>query len=196
MDLELQKNISKMNKKNWKRWKRWKIDNKTKEYLINYYENINKYPTSYEINQLSNQFNVTDKNIKIFFQNRRQRNKKDIIDNKFEDDLYNLYENNIINKQFEKENEQILFKKSNLDYKKLCKIYILSIILKNLFYSQFNYIMNLNFSYFLIETNPDFYTDNEILNLLYLTIINDKKNNPNLTYKQIKKSILCVLQNI
>ena len=52
------------------------ITAKSKIYLNYYYNNINKYPTHNEKLNLCKKLNLTVKNVKIYFQNKRQRQLK------------------------------------------------------------------------------------------------------------------------
>ena len=95
-----------------KKWNRWIIHPLTKDYLIEYYENINQYPTKEELIVLSNKFNVTIRNINTFFQNRRHRSIEKPKKHKIKEEG---------EKQFERNQKDIL----NLIeyYKNLCLVF-------------------------------------------------------------------------
>ena len=52
---------------------RWNIPDDTKSYLIDYFNNVTKFPTKIELKYLADKFGVKIRQIRIFFQNRRQR---------------------------------------------------------------------------------------------------------------------------
>ena len=253
-----------------KKWKRWNIHSQTKDYLIEYYENISKYPTKEELIVLSNKFNVTIKNIKTFFQNRRQRNLENTCYKKFEtfenyennkQEIFNLieyyknlrivyplaklptfehflslqlqletnvlrnqineinefnsleknkesgisifdcicdaHEESVILEQFNKEDTEIIFKSMNLEYLSLENIYILSIALKKLFNSNFDYITNLNLSYIYLENSfpSQEMSSKFVSHLLEIMIENDKEYYKDESYDSIKMKMLGVLEN-
>ena len=249
-----------------KKWKRWNIHSQTKDYLIEYYENISKYPTKEQLIVLSNKFNVTIKNIKTFFQNRRQRNlentcykksetyenyennKQEIFNlieyhknlrlvfplaklptfehllslqlqlletnvlrnqiNSFEknkesgisifDCICDAHEESVILEQFNKEDTEIIFKSMNLEYLSLENIYILSIALKKLFNSNFDYITNLNLAYIYLENSfpSQEMSSKFVSHLLEIMIENDKEYYKDESYDSIKMKILGVLENL
>ena len=154
MDCKIQKTIVKSKQKEV-RWSRWKINDSTKERLVKYYDIINKYPSQNELKMLSDQFEICIKNIKTFFQNRRQRSKinnRDIInfedklniDDKYIESVYDYHETNIILEQFEKNDEDIQLNKLNLEYNELHYISIFSEQLENLYKIKFDYIADFN----------------------------------------------------
>ena len=141
-------------------WNRWKIDNNTKEKLIEYY-NTNKYPNQNELKILSDHFDTSIKKIKTFFQNRRQRskiNKEDginfedklYIDDEYIESVYDYHEENIILQQFYELDEldeldkELQFRDLKLEYNELHYISIFSKSLDDLYKIKFKYIVNLN----------------------------------------------------
>jgi hypothetical protein len=207
-----------------KKWNRWKIDDLTRKHLIQYYENVNKFPNIQEITMLANKFNVTNRNIRVFFQNRRQRSidikspilkteimlgnkinfgnnidftEVSLISNEQIDDYLNeINEENIILEHFKKEDSEIIFKSMNLEYNKLYKIYILSVALKKLFNKDYDYITNLNLAYYYIENMSDDISDIFVEDLLQNMIYVDKFKYTKDSYSTLKKRILRVLENI
>lgn len=94
-------------KKSNARWKRWKPDPYIKSCLIDYYENVNKFPKKDEVETLSKKYDIPDRNVKVFFQNRRQRsferfdntidsNKSDIISNYFKEQEQKQFNNEFL----------------------------------------------------------------------------------------------------
>lgn len=151
MNCKIKKTIVKSNIKKVC-WNRWKITDYTKEKLIEYYNSVNKYPDRNELEKLADQFETFTKNIKTFFQNRRQRSKikqeedtinfedKLIIDDEYIESIYDYHETNIILNQFEKEDNEIDFKYLNLEYNKLYYLNYFSEELDNLYKLKFDYI--------------------------------------------------------
>jgi len=266
-----------MNKKSKiKKWDRCIFTPKTKDYLIEYYENINKYPKRKELIVLSNKLDVNIKNIKTFFYFFRQRNhyntysKKSEKSEKFEksentqnyennkQEIFNLieyyknlrivyplaklptfehflslqlqlqtnvlknqinefnsweknkesgisifdcicdaHEESVILEQFNKEDTEIIFKNMNLEYLSLENIYILSVALKKLFNSDFDYITNLNLSYIYLENSfpSQEMSSKFVSHLLEIMIENDKEYYKDESYDSIKMKILGVLEN-
>lgn len=157
MNFEIKKTIVKSNKKDV-RWNRWKINDNTKQQLIEYYDSVNKCPTKDELEKLAYQFETHTKNIRIFFQNRRQRSKiketdminfenKLLIDDKYIESIYDHHETNIILNQFEKEeeeNNEMELKYLNSEYNKLHYLNIFSEQIDNSYKINFDYIVCLN----------------------------------------------------
>lgn len=154
MNFEITKTIVKSNKKEV-RWNRWKINDNTKQQLIEYYDYVNKCPTKDELEKLAYQFETHTKNIRTFFQNRRQRSKiketdiinfenKLFIDDEYIDSIYDYHETNIILNQFEEENNEIELKYLNIEYNKLHYLNIFSEQIDNSYKINYDYIVNLN----------------------------------------------------
>lgn len=150
----IQKTIVKSKKKEV-RYNRWKINDDTKKKLIEYYDSVNKFPTKNELKKLADEFETHTKNIRIFFQNKRQRSKikeqdminfedKLIIDDEYIESIYDYHETNIILDQFEKEDKEMELKYLNLEYNKLNNINFFLEYIDYLYKIKFDYIANLN----------------------------------------------------
>ena len=164
-----------------------------KKKLIEFYDSVNKYPTKNELKRLADEYDTCTKNIRIFFQNRRQRNKindediinyedKKIIHDQYIESIYDYHETNIILDQFEK--EDIKLKYLNLEYNKLNNINFLLEYIDNLYTVNydyivnldidenliFGYVINLNFEYVYYSSIIDKITDDNISNILDIII--------------------------